>query len=380
MRHLKIDNNNFGSCAAGFQMKAAILICCVMFACPACDIQRRNADPRTHLLETLAASVTSGKVMFGHQDDLMYGHTWKIYPEDTCFVRSDVFELCGHYPAVLGLDLGEVELGGDRNIDGNLFYQMRGAAIRHHLRGGVVTISWHPRNPLTGGNAWDISSGETVRSILSGGPLHERFIEGWLRPVADFISSLTTEDGTPVPVIFRPWHEHTGSWFWWGEDLCAVDEYRALWRMTYDYMEERGLGDRLVWAYSPSTAGELSRKHFMERYPGDDIIDILGVDAYYNQINYEKDVRTCMECLDEICLEKGKIMALTETGWEGIPSDRWWCGILLPVLKEYPLCYVLTWRNACDKPDHFFGPWPGAQCSEDFINFINDDTVSSVEM
>jgi len=376
---LKATMDCFGFRKTSIRINAAILLAGIAAISGACNHQQQNDSPRAQLLETLETCVASGKVMYGHQDDLLYGHTWKLSPDDTCFVRSDVFELCGRYPALLGIDLGEVELGGDRNIDGNSFGQMRGAAIRHYLRGGVITISWHPRNPLTEGDAWDISSGGTVRSILPGGACHKRFIEEWLKSAADFISSLTTEDGTPVPVIFRPWHEHTGSWFWWGESLCTADEYRSLWRMTYDYMADRGLRDRLVWAYSPSTAGELSREHFMERYPGDDIIDILGVDAYYNQINYEKDVRVCMECLNEICSEKGKIMALTETGWEGIPSDRWWYGILLPILWEYPLCYALTWRNAPDRPEHFFGPWKGAQCSEDFICFIKDDRIMSVE-
>lgn len=175
--------------------------------------------PAEELLASLGSAVESGKIMYGHQDDLMYGHSWRLGSDASSYIRSDVKDVCGMYPAVYGLDLGGIELGDERNLDHNLFEQMRASAIAHYERGGVVTFSWHPRNPLTGGDSWDVSSKEVVASVLEGGSVHELFME-WLSRAADYLESFRTSDGQAVPIIFRPWHEHTGSWFWWGRDLC----------------------------------------------------------------------------------------------------------------------------------------------------------------
>lgn len=235
-----------------------------------------DTTPADKLVMRLEMQVEADRIMYGHQDDLMYGHSWKLEDDAPKIVKSDVYDVCGSYPAVFGMDLGGIELGWTHNLDRNDFDNMRAAAVSHHERGGVVTFSWHPRNPLTGGDSWDVSSKEVVASILPGGEKHEYFM-GWLSNAADFLGSLKTADGEAVPVIWRPWHEHTGSWFWWGQDLCTTEQYKALWQMTYDYMEkERGL-DNLVWAYSPG-AGGLTPEIFAERYPGDEIVDMLGFD------------------------------------------------------------------------------------------------------
>ena len=121
--------------------------------------------PADVLENNLISLVEQGKIMYGHQDDLMYGHSWKLEDDASEFVRSDVKEVCGKYPAVLGLDLGGIEMGWDANLDRNDFDNMRASVVAHHERGGITTFSWHPRNPLTGGDAWDVSSDQVVASI-----------------------------------------------------------------------------------------------------------------------------------------------------------------------------------------------------------------------
>ena len=238
-----------------------------MILAASCTHQEGRFDENTSaLMARLQDNIDKGVMMYGHQDDLMYGHTWRVDQDEAEFLRSDVMEVCGKYPAVYGLDLGGIELGSEQNLDDNYFAAMRASAIAHHQRGGVVTFSWHPRNPLTAGDAWDVSSKEVVASILEGGSRHDLFI-GWLGRVADYFESFKTSDGQMVPIIFRPWHEHTGSWFWWGRDLCSVEEYKALWKMTFDYLSgERGLRN-LIWSYSPG-AGGVTEEIYMERWPG----------------------------------------------------------------------------------------------------------------
>lgn len=323
------------------------------------------------LLSKMEVSATEGKIMYGHQDDLMYGHTWRAGEEAT-LGRSDVKEVCGDYPAVLGMDLGGIELQNERNLDGCLFSHIRDAAVSHYEKGGIVTFSWHIANPLTRGDSWDISSKETVSSILESGAKHEQFRQ-WLSRCADFLSSLKDSSGETVPVIFRPWHEHTGSWFWWGKDLCSVEQYKALWTMTFDYMtKERGLKN-LIWSYSPGAGTDASG--YMERYPGDSMVDMLGLDCYqYGELPesnraYAKQLDETLSFISLIGKEHSKPVALTETGLESIAEPKWWTEVLYPVIEKYSMVYVLTWRNAWDRPEHYYAPWPGSPDESDFKDF-----------
>ena len=356
-----------------FQAASSLLI----LASCAGSAGTQDMTPADALISRLYTQVEAGKIMYGHQDDLMYGHSWKLEDASAEFVRSDIHGVCGKYPAVYGMDLGGIEVGWEANLDKNDFDNMRASAVAHHERGGVVTFSWHPRNPLTGGDAWDVSSKEVVASILPGGEKHEFFM-GWLSNAADFLGSIRTADGQTLPVVWRPWHEHTGSWFWWGQDLCTTEQYKALWQMTYDYMvKERGL-DNLVWAYSPG-AGGITPELFAERYPGDEIIDMVGFDCYQYSTDevYIKEMKHALDVMSAFNEGRGKIMAVTETGYEGIPNARWWTDVLYQAVKDYPVSYVLTWRNACDDhmQHHFYGPYPGHLSAENFKEFAELEKI-----
>ena len=361
-------------------MKPTAILTTAMILAASCTHQEGRFDENTSaLMARLQDNIDKGVMMYGHQDDLMYGHTWRVDQDEAEFLRSDVMEVCGKYPAVYGLDLGGIELGSEQNLDDNYFAAMRASAIAHHQRGGVVTFSWHPRNPLTEGDAWDVSSKEVVASILEGGSRHDLFI-GWLGRVADYIESFKTSDGQMVPIIFRPWHEHTGSWFWWGRDLCSVEEYKALWKMTFDYLSgERGLRN-LIWSYSPG-AGGVTEEIYMERWPGDEMVDMIGIDCYQYSTSevFIADLANALDIMKKISAEHGKMMAVTEAGYEGIPQADWWTGTLYEALKDYPLAYVLTWRNACDKPDHFYAPFPGHLSADDFKAFAAMPGVGMID-
>lgn len=318
------------------------------------------------VLEVLENASKEGKILFGHQDDTAYGHGWN--GEDG---RSDVKEVCGDYPAVLGWDLGGVELGDADNLDRIPFDRMRRLIVEHYEQGGINTVSWHAFNPITGGNSWDISCDTVVRAVLSEGETGELFKE-WLGRTADFLESLKTTDGTLVPVIFRPWHEHTGSWFWWGNNFCTPEEFKALWRLTADYLrKERGL-DNLILAYSPNL--DADREKYMEAYPGDEYVDLLGFDIYHfdgekGAQKYMEDLRYSLGILQTLGRELDKPVALTETGCEGVPMERWWTDVFYKAVKDTKISYVLVWRNAWDRPEHFYGPYPGQLSAENFKEF-----------
>ena len=345
-----------------------------------CPRVPRNVDddiPANRVLATkLAGLADSGKVMYGHQDDLSYGHSWKVEDwENDDLKRSDIKDVSGEYPSVIGFDLGGIELGNKENLDGVPFGLIRKATLKHIARGGAVTYSWHLRNPLTGGDSWDISSDKVVASVLEGGEKHEEFLV-WLDRLAEFLNSLNG-----APVIFRPWHENIGSWFWWGGNLCSADQYKALYRLTKERLEAKEVKN-LLWCYSPN--GLISAEDYLSRYPGDESVDILGTDIYEYVgqdgleaagERYVTQVRQMLSTLEAISKERGKLMCLSETGLEGLVDPTWWTERLYPAIKGFPITYVLTWRNAHDKPGHFYGPWKGFENEDDFKTFSEKEDI-----
>ena len=334
--------------------------------------------PKDQLVQRLFSYAESGRTAYGHQDDLSYGHAWQVTDwENDQLERSDVKAVSGKYPMVLGFDLGGIELGDEANLDGVSFGLMRKAALKHMERGGIVTFSWHPRNPLTGGDAWDVSSDQVVKSVLKGGEKYADFLL-WLQRAADFIESL----GPDAAVIFRPWHENTGSWFWWGEKLCTEQEYRELFRHTWLYFtKERNLTN-VLWCYSPG--GPITPQVYLERYPGDEFVDILGADIYEfvgldgleeSRVRFTGQVRETLTTLNILSTDHHKLMCLSETGLEGLPDLVWWTEGLYPAIADFPLSYVLTWRNAHDKPGHFYAPWEGFGGAADFKAFCEKEDI-----
>ena len=349
----------------------------LMAACWACD-KKPAETPKEQLTGRLLSLAENGQIAYGHQDDLAYGHSWCVedYTTDP-LERSDVKAVTGKYPMVLGFELGGIELGDEKNLDGVPFGLMLKGARKHIERGGIVTFSWHPRNPVTGGDAWDVSSDHAVKAVLPGGDKYEQF-QLWLERAGDFFEEL----GPEVSVIFRPWHENSGSWFWWGEKLCTAQEYRDLFRLTWEYFNERGL-DNLIWCYSPN--GPFSQESYLSRYPGDDVVDLLGADLYEfvgpdgieaSGARFTAELSATLDTLTALGQKQQKPICLSETGFEGIPDPEWWTGVLLPAIVDYPITYVLTWRNASDRPGHFYAAWEGFEGAPDMKAFSENEHIA----
>ena len=319
---------------------------------------------RQQLLERLQQLQVRG-YMFGHQDDPFYGLTWEWERG-----RSDTKEASGDYPAVMGFDLGGIEVGDDKNLDSVPFTRIREELVAHHQRGGIVTLSWHPRNPYTGGTAWDNQDTVTVQSILPGGIQHRKFLL-WMKNVRNFLKTLRTDNDRPIPIIFRPWHENNGAWFWWGAKQCTPREYHALWCMLQDYLLSEGF-DNLVWAWSPNLGIKPSD---FDTYPGDDRVDLLGVDAYQwgTEQEFIRDLNADLAVLSSFAAERNKLLALTECGLKNLPDPTWWTRVLKPQIDKYPICYFLVWRNA--GPHEYFGPAPGEKNALYFNEMIRSSNV-----
>jgi mannan endo-1,4-beta-mannosidase len=350
-----------------------------------------NASPEARALYrklfTLSRDYENGKVVFGQQGAFHEGRGWSLNSDRDWTGRlpeTDLRKVMGKDPGVVGFDFSEI---GSWNE--SLFVELIRAL---HEKGAIITLSWHMPNFFPDGtetNAWD-TNGNTVSLIRSDEAFRKRFLSKLDR----LVSFLGRIKG--VPVIFRPWHEQNYSWFWWGKSHCTRVEYSALWKLTSEYLMSKGV-HQLLYAYSPDTVGA----DYFDRYPGDSLVDILGVDTYFNSLasnvyflglspldQWKRGVIQLMNAAEA----RGKIPAITEFGNEGLTYDRFWTDYFswpierdglrqfsrLHHLREPKIkaAYAMVWRNDRNSPQHFFGPFPGAPGNSNFFEMLSKSVFS----
>ena len=328
---------------------------------------KRATKETVNLYNNLKKLLKKG-IMFGHQDDLAYGVGWK-YEEG----RSDIKDVTGDYPAVYGFELGRLEIDQPVNLDSVPFDRMKSFIRSAYDRGGVITISWHLNNPLTGKTAWDPAPG-TVASVLPGGSKNDVY-QVWLNNIAEFMLSLKGKNNEYIPVIFRPFHELNGSWFWWGKDHCTLEQLRQLYQFTESYLRDTKGVHNLLYAYNTDRFD--TKDDYLERYPGDEWVDVVGFDIYQRNAGengnaqFISDIDKMLTNLESIATEKNKIPALTEFGYNSVPDNTWWTNVLWKGIQPHHISYVLGWRNAgyYKGKAEFYVPYQNSSSAPDFVKF-----------
>ncbi len=325
----------------------------------------KKATRETRYLYQNLQQLQTKSVLFGMHDATGYGVGWSDDND-----RSDVKSVTGDYPAVYSEDMS--------GTDG--FPQDAGKKYRQesaYARGGVITMCWHQVDPQGRGfYSSDVGNENVVKTILPGGTFHS-FYKDRLKKVALYFKSLRGPHGENIPVIFRPYHEHTGNWFWWGDTQCSPAEYAELWQFTVGYLTDSLNVHNLLWAISPSSTNLYSGTGYERIYPGHDYVDIIGGDYYFSspasgddKANYLKFLQT----LGREALQTGKVGAVTEVGQETLKNADWFTQYLLPPLKADSLAsqlvYAAVWRNA--STTHHYAPYPGHPSAPDFVSFFND--------
>ena len=328
--------------------------------------------PSGYLLKKLH-KINSKGILFGHQDDLAYGFNWKYKEGDP--VSSDVKKAIGQFPAVIGWEIGHI--GDSLNIDGIPFEHIQKLIIKGDSMGVVNTINWHPSFLNNSISSWDTKS-DIVKTLVQDGENHQELIKK-LNHFSDFLKRLKRTDGSLVPIIFRPWHEMNGNWFWWGEKYCDNKQFKELFQFTVNYLRvEKGL-DNLLIAYSPDRQFH-SEEEYLKWYPGDDYVDILGVDNYYDFKEGGEGIQAVIDKLEIVvntAAKKNKLAAFTETGCDKLDNNKWYTEALFKVLNTNSLysklSYVLVWRNK--DTSHFFVPYKEHPAFPDFVSFTNNNQV-----
>lgn len=198
---------------------------------------------------------------------------------------QSVYDSTGKYPALLGLEYGYF-----KNADLASTNQF---AINHWKKGGLVTISWHADNPFKDGydvrwNAEKNKDSITVTSLLKNAPASSARTN-YRAELGRVAASLKQLQDAGVVVLWRPFHEVNGTWFWWGVNHTSTptnqSDYTALWKDMYETFTKEYKLSNLLWVYSPFASGEWGPPVTL-MYPGNKYVDIVAVDDYPKVPNF----------------------------------------------------------------------------------------------
>jgi len=353
----------------------AVLLICLLFSGVYAQKLKpidRKATRETKALYKNLRKLSKQHTLFGHQHATEYGHGWSGESD-----RSDVKSVTGSHPAVIGVDFSGFSGRPDDDI-ARAKEALKKNVIDTYNRGGVTTVAWHFSNPVArGGFYWvDSLSLPAVKHIIPGGEAHKKY-KDILKGIGEWANSVKGADGKSVPMIFRPFHEFDGGWFWWGKPHCTRDEFISLWRFTVSYLRDSLNVHNFIYAFSPDNKFK-TEAQFLERYPGDEWVDMVGMDNYGDMGRNRYDLDTAalkLKIVSDYARKSGKLAAFTETGLESIPNATWWTETLLKVMRADPkmrLSYVLVWRNDQRSPTHYYAPYPGHSSVPDFLKFYED--------
>ncbi|MCX7799438.1 MAG: glycoside hydrolase family 26 protein [Fimbriimonadales bacterium] len=259
----------------------------------------RTANPKaceaTEALMARLLELSGRRILSGQHN---YPGTLSAHTEQTT-------RLAGAEPAVWGQDFGF----SDDEQDG---IQFRGAivqeAVRQYRRGSLVTLMWHAVPPTMDepvsfkeGVQSQLTDEEWLRLTTPGTPLHRR----WASQVDRIAILLRELKEAGVVVVWRPYHESNGRWFWWG-GRPGPEGSAKLYRMLFERLTyEHGL-DNLLWVYNPNAprSGVLPYECM---FPGHDVVDVLATDIYGGEFpdSFHDDL---------LALADGRPIAIGEVG------------------------------------------------------------------
>jgi len=243
----------------------------------------------SYLCDSYGKSILSGQ----YCDTGMSGWEIKAITEETIDKKA---------PAILGLDF--IDYSASRIANGTTPNQTE-LAINYWEKGGIVTFCWHwnaPEKYLTSDwwrGFYTDATNIDLEAIFNGND--PEGYELLMQDIDGIATELQVLRDAGVPILWRPLHEASGGWFWWGDS--GKDVYKELYVLLYDKLtNEYGLNN-LIWVWNGQDA---------EWYPGDEYVDIIGMDIYADKHDYTSQINSYLEV--KSWSEESKMVVLSENG------------------------------------------------------------------
>jgi hypothetical protein len=265
----------------------------------------------------------------------------------------------------------------------------------HYEKDGIILISWHMQNWVTRKNAWDLA-GNTVARILQKGFTRSKYLAA-LDDLAEYLLKLKDKDGKLIPVIFRPFHENDIGCFWWGTSTTTSAQYVQLWRDLISYLKDKKGVHNVLYCYSPEMRNGYA--YDGELYPGDDYVDVFGLD-YYNKTITKKDINgesglSRLQTLYDLSVKKNKPFGLTEglrnefpnkvvanPDDAGIYPNYWTEQFFEPILADSKAKYasfVIIYCSAVGDGNTGWGPKQGNADEKSFRDMSLNPQIGFIE-
>lgn len=375
-----------------------------------------NADENTRRIYSYLQAVgNSTDVLFGQQNNIQNKAGSKSLSE------SDTYDVVGDYSAIFGIDA--LALSGNEynastcnekyktNFATNAAGNVEAAAYLTNKaieNGAIVTLSAHIPNfsiveekntaeketyakyDFTGYSP-NTLTGDTVNELLPGGKYNAVF-NAYLDMIADYAEKVNGA------ILFRPFHENTGSWFWWGEAFCDPSTFQNVYRYTVEYLRDEKGVHNMLYLYGPGSEAR-NAEEYAERYPGDSYVDIVGFDMYDNSPDengsWMQSLKEELKVVSDFAETHNKLVAVTETGAANATAegdnqtallktgnkDKDWFNRILDVVSDSPASYFMVWANFGES-DGFYTPYVlkvnsdktlyGHEMLDNFIDYYND--------
>jgi mannan endo-1,4-beta-mannosidase len=329
------------------------------------DLPMKTCNPNTTLetryLYNNMKRMEGSHIFFGQMDPFMPHGDSKGKP-----FRSDIEDLCGALPAVGSWDLKAVGSGFD-------FSEMQQQVIYLYRNNGIVSFCWHMMDPSGSGfYLKEIPEKTAGNELLPGGKYHDWY-KGQLDKIAYFFQLLKGPGGESIPVLFRPFHEMDGDWFWWGKPNVSSESFTRLWQFTFNYLVNEKKVNNLLFVFSPCDRfkkrdGEMG---YLDYYPGDAVVDILAQDNYWQVRSAANSAAFVnqLKIMNDLAGEKNKISGISETGQNGLTVPEWFTSVLLKSVKSDNLTSKITYISLWNKD---YVPYPGHPSVPDFMKFYHD--------